>query len=422
MSIINPIFDGENAGEAFEKVNRAMARTDLTNSTRLLTKNRFGRFKTITLTEDTTFQISMELECEWDAVRIGIPNIATTEVPGVRVAVSVFDSWVGPNYQHSAYPPFGWRANTFEGNISATLPARLAEEVPSITFFDVFPRPSVPRVDVPGARPILAIRVQYPTGSKVTVPYNEFYGWRSDPGVATMRVSKQNVLGVDTYLNYDNQSSIDTGAVIPIVQYSARRAGRQVMAIGDSTTEGIGPNTRCNGAAQRLCYNLSTLDSPVEFYNAGIHGAGIVKYIEQLRHLNLVNPTVLLYQPYTINDTPTGGMNQNSFDQHYTGMYRVADAVRKATRPPHLILLEGLPCNPGFRDTGAGDQLRRDLNERIRQFTGAIVPDYASVFTGERDVDGQDLIAEGLSNDNVHPNESGSEVLANALEPIIEEL
>src|SRR5690606_21289089 len=133
------------------------------------------------------------------------------------------------------------------------------------------------------------------------------------------------------------------------------------MGIGDSTSEGIGPNTRCNGALQRLAYNMSTLDSPVEFYNAGMHGQGVSTYIKQLQHIDMVKPTVLIYQPYTINDTPAGGMNQNSFDQHYRGMHLLAEAVRNCLRPPHVVLLEGLPCNPAFRDTGAGDQHRRDL-------------------------------------------------------------
>lgn len=423
MTIIYPIYDGENAGEAFEKINRAMARTDLTNTTHILTKNRFGRWKTITLTEDTTFQIIMEVEAHYDAVRIGIPNLSTEPVPGVRASVSHFAEWIGPNYLASAYPPAGWKAFTWGGESSVTLPARIASEIPSVTFCDFSLRASIERTDVEGGRPIVVVRVQYPTGSKVTVPYNEFYGWRTDTNTAMMRVSKDNVLGVDNSMNFDSQSAIDTGSVIPIVQYSTIKAGRQLMGVGDSTTEGVGPNTRCNGPLQRACRALSTLEEPFEYYNAGIHASGAATYIKMVESfLNVIKPTVLVYQPYSVNDVPTGGMNANSFEKVHGSTARMFHAIRNSDIPTHVVLLEGLPCNPGFKNMGAGDQSRRDINTRMHEYTGVSVPDYASAITGERNADGQDLIIEGMSNDNVHPNEAGSDALAARLIPVIDAL
>src|SRR5699024_2841920 len=85
-----------------------------------------------------------------------------------------------------------------------------------------------------------------------------------------------------------------------------------------------------------------------------------------------------------------------------------------------IFLLEGTPCNKNFRDTGAGDQLRRDVNTWMMTFTGATtIPGYADAVTGVRDPDGQDLMKVGYTDDGVHPNATGYAAMADAIRPFL---
>lgn len=421
---IQPIYDGENAGEAFEKVNLAMARTDLLNLTNVLTCNRFGRWKTITLTEATTFQIVTEVESHLDGIRVGIPNLSASPVVGVRAAVAFMLDFVSGSWYSHPYPDgANWQPCTWNGATSATLPALLHPEVPSVTYSDLMGHRSPARTS--GAvRPLVMVRLQYPAGSVVTVPYQEFYGWRTDGIWRPMRVSKQAVLGVDVPANFTSTTTIDTGAPIPIIRYLSRTAGYQFMHCGDSTVEGLGRNTRGFGAVPMTAVALSSPSAPVEYYNCGLHAQGPVTYGRMIpSYIDSVRPTHLFYSPYSINDTPVGGMNSGTLQRLYHELARVMEAQRTTGRPCHLILLEGLPCNPSFRDTGAGDALRLAMNAELHGYTGAVVPaGYAAAISGAVDPDGQTLIADGLTSDGVHPNEAGYGELASVLIPYLLDL
>lgn len=84
-----------------------------------------------------------------------------------------------------------------------------------------------------------------------------------------------------------------------------------------------------------------------------------------------------------------------------------------------LVLLEPLPVNPAFRDTGAGDQKRRDLIDDLNTFDIPVVTGYAEAFSGSQDTDGQTLIKSGLTTDNVHPNITGYTELSTLVAPYI---
>lgn len=422
---IQPVYDGENAGEAFEKVNLAMARTNLSNTTHVLTCNRFGRWKTITTTEATTYQIVTEVEAHFDSIRIGLPNLHTAAVTGIKVSVAMMKDFVSGNWYSHPYPDgANWQPATWNGAATATLPARLDVEVPSVTYCDLMGHRSVPRTS--GAvRPLVMVRVQVPAGTVMTVPFQEFYGWRIDGQPwRPMRVTKQAVLGVDTPANFTATATIDTLAPIPVIRYVSRSAGYQYMHCGDSTVEGLGHNTRDYGAVPMVANLLSTPSSPVEYYNCGLHAQGPVTYGKMIpAYVDNVRPTHLFYAPYSVNDVPAGGINSGGIQRLYHELSRVLEAVRSTNKPCHLILLEGLPCNPAFRNTGAGDKLRRDINADLHTYGGAVVPvGYAAAISGEVNADGQTLIAAGLSNDNVHPNESGYQQLRDVLLPYLTDL
>ena len=140
-------------------------------------------------------------------------------------------------------------------------------------------------------------------------------------------------------------------------------------------------------------------------------------------HVDEVLPSVLFYQPYSINDVPAGGMNDNSYRNIYASLSLVMRQAKDKGRDAKIYLYEALPCNPNFRNTGAGDQLRRELNVWLQTFSGAYtIPGLANAISGPENEFGQTLIAEGLTDDGVHPNTTGYNALANVIKPFLQEL
>ena len=407
--------------------------TKTLNITNVFTKNPFGRLRPLTpLANTTTVQTIMEFNADFVGVRVGIPNVTAAAQAGVKVSIAVTNELkIGHWYSHP-YSDGGWFRNLtwFDcghgspDGTSVTLPPRIAPERQSVTYSDLIGITSIPRVEEGKTKPLLMIRIEFPAGTTMSCPYTGFYNWRLDGEHPTMRVSKQEVAGVTTPSNYTTTTSIDDEACIPIVQYISPREGHQIMLVGDSTTEGLGGIVRDYGAIQAASNQLSTKEYPIEYYNCGLHAQGPQVYSNQFNdYVDEVLPSIVFYQPYSINDTPNGGMNLSTYSNLYMSLSRVMRQAKDKGRGAMIFLLEGLPCNTNFRDTGAGDQLRRDLNVWLQTFTGAFtIPGYAAAISGEQDVDGQTLIADGMTDDGVHPNGAGYDAMAQVIKPYIKEL
>jgi hypothetical protein len=108
----------------------------------------------------------------------------------------------------------------------------------------------------------------------------------------------------------------------------------------------------------------------------------------------------------------------------YKNLTRVVDVLRNSSTKPRLLLMPGLPCNVAFRDTGAGDQQRRDLNDvELVKYTGIkVAHGYDKVVTGGRTASGQDLIKDGYTNDDVHMLIAGVTAQAEVVKPFIADL
>lgn len=394
--------------------------------TNVLTSRRFGRMKIIDGPASvTTFHIVMELQADFVGLRVGIPNLHTAPVNGVKVSWGVTNQLKGANnYVHPYLDGGYWLTTNFSGQAAVNLPARLAEECPSISYTDIVGFSSIDRVETDRKWPLLVVRVEFPANSKITVPYTDVWFWRTTGQHRTMRISQQNVAGVTTPSSYDATATIDENAFVPIIQYTTRRAGVQLFLCGDSTTEGLGNNVRDYGAVQTAADRLTTKDYPFEYFNAGLHAQGPLTYSKQLElYLQNVKPSAVFYQPYSINNVPTGGMNSSTYGENYISLTRYEDEVRKLVPRPRKFFYEGLPTNTAYRKTGAGDDLRRQWNAWLKTWTGTTTLEgYAAAVTGTRDADGQDQFKEGMTSDNVHPNSTGYDPLATVVVPYLKTL
>lgn len=390
--------------------------------TNILTKGLFGRYNSFTTSSDWTTNIVMELESDFTALRIGIPNALPTQVNGIRVSVGVLAASVPQAWLVDINPTGGWIDATFDGASSLNAPARIAADRYSLPLTDWLNIRSIPRTDG-GIRPLIIMRIEYPSGSFPSVPYLGTSNWRqaaTTPRV--MKTSVQTVLGVTNKAAYTQTTNTEGSVVVPVVQYISKKKGRQGLIVGDSTKEGVGSNPNGYGAVQMASYELSTPDNPIEYFNAGLHAQGPAVYSKRLADMgSFVKPTFVTYSPYSVNDAAVGGLTSDQIGRIYTSL---ADFMNEMRNHPNatLILTEPLPNNPAFRNTGAGDQKRRDLIADLATFDVIVAQGYAAAFSGSQDANGQTLIATGLSSDNVHPNLAGYQALAQIIKPIVENL
>lgn len=389
--------------------------------TNILTKGLFGRYNGFTTSSDWTTNIVMELESDFTALRIGIPNALATAVNGIRVSVGVLAAAVPQAWLVDINPTGGWVDATFNGASSLNAPARIAADRYSLPLTDWLNIRSIPRTDG-GIRPLIIMRIEYPNGSLPSVPYLGTSNWRQPTTPRVMKTSVQTVLGVTNKAAYTQTTNTEGSVVVPVVQYISKKKGRQGFISGDSTKEGVGGNPNGYGAVQMASYELSTPDNPIEYFNAGLHAQGPAVYSKRLADMgSFVKPTFVTYSPYSVNDVAVGGLTSDQIGRIYTSL---ADFMNEMRNHPNatLILTEPLPNNPAFRDTGAGDQKRRDLIADLSTFDVIVAQGYAAAFSGAQDADGQTLIATGLSSDNVHPNLAGYQALAQIIKPIVENL
>jgi hypothetical protein len=388
------------------------------NTTNVLTKALFGRYNTYNPNSNWTTNVVMELEAEFTGLCIAIPNILPTAVEGVRVSVGVVAANVPQAWLVGIEPTGGWVDATFSGNTTVALTPRIAAERVSLTPSDYLALRSIPRTDG-GIHPLIIIRTEYPAGSIPSTPYLGTSNWRQLTSPRIMKTSVQAVLGVSDKASFTQTTNTEGSVLVPIVQYYTKKKGKQLFISADSTGEGVGGTPNAYGAVQMAAYTQSTPDAPIEYFNAGLHAQGPDTYKMRLQDVgDFVKPTMVFYSPYSVNDVSVGGLTDVQLGRVYTSLSFIMDEMRKHPNAT-LVLLEALPNNPSFRDTGAGDQRRRDLNADLATFDIILAEGYAAALSGAVDVDGQTLIADGLSGDNVHPNSAGYSTMSAVVAPIV---
>lgn len=399
----------------------------MTTGTNVLTKNLFGRLRAEPITVSTTFNGNMELEAEFLSLRLGIPNIHTAAVPGVKVSVGVLASVPAADYQVWITPE-----NNEWLDFTIDLPARLGEERPSITYIDVAALASVARTDVANGRTLIIYRIEFPANSVASMPMNNQYFWRGSKAPRVLRTSNQAVQGVTSKAAFTSQAAYaatkggDDYAVVPVVQYQTLARGHQVMICGDSIQEGIGGDVRCYGAMERSVYELSTPDRPLEYFNAALHAQGPDVYSRFFAdHVATVRPTIVTYSPWSGNDVTAGsGLSAAALRRLKASLGRVFSALQAASLRPIVLMPEATPVNTGYRNVGANDQIRREFNATWlpKVSAGIVIKGFASALTGTRDASGQDQMKTGLTNDGVHPNDAGHDTAKEQVKPILKRL
>jgi len=404
----------------------------MTTGTSIFTKHLFGRMKTQPAANAITFHMIIEVETDFLGFRIGIPNIHTAAVTGVKACVGVVAAVPAADYQVFTTPEASEWVDVTWNNGAATvdLPMRIAEERYSLPWSDMIYLPSIARTDSASGRPLVMVRIEYPAGSTLTTPYNDLYYWRGASAPRIYRSTNQEVLGVTNKATFTQNNIVTSGgdakAVVPAIQYMTTKRGHQVMIMGDSIQEGLGGNVRDYGAIQRTCYELSTPERPIEYFNAALHAQAPDLYSRMIEdHIDMVRPTVLSYAPWSGNDVAANtGMTVAAQRRYKAALGRVYAALQQRNMRPIIFFPEATPVNTSYRNVGANDQVRRDYNAKFLPgvVNGVVFKGYAAAITGDRDAAGQDQIKTGFTGDNVHPNDAGYDALKEIVKPYFKRL
>lgn len=389
--------------------------------TNLLTKGMFGALTPVSLAADFTSQTVMELEADFMGFRVGIPNMHTGAVPGVRVCVALVNQVIAQAWLIDNAPTTDWLDCTFSGSVTVELPARLGPSRPSITWSDRIELASLARIDA-GIRPLVMVRIEIPAGGYKSQPANGIGQWRQPTAPRYLKAAVQNVLGVTNKSAYTNTTNTEAGVMIPVVQYTSEKAGRQFLISGDSTVEGVGGFPACYGPPQRVAYTESTPDYPIEYFNAAIHAQAPVVYHQRIADLiDIVSPTDVFYSPYSFNDVASGsGITDQAIGRLKSALAETLAAIRRANRQPDVILLEGIPHTSAIRPVGTGDLRRVALNDWFATLSGVrSAVGYADAVSAGADVSGQIQLNSSYTTDGVHLNANGNHAAMLALKPFV---
>jgi hypothetical protein len=258
-----------------------------------------------------TWHQLLSLAAPFDAIRIGLPNIAATALPGVIASVAPTNTLANVRDPQGAT----WTRLLFGGANAATLPASADPVVGNVTWSDWATVASLPRTDG-GAFPLVMVRVYnplagYPIINLTSLPVNFPTKFEAVNGGRIVRYYGQTAVdGVTTPASFTT-TALNVNYGMPIyVQYKTKTKVVTVYGCGDSIMSGYDGEGRV-GWSSRATYAASTASRPTEYCCGGMVAQPGSKYLGRLSMLmNDIKPTVVPYMALSTNDpgclTPTG--------------------------------------------------------------------------------------------------------------------
>lgn len=371
-----------------------------------------------------TFQVQTVLECEADAIQVGVFNADTVAVAGVHVSSLASAQLQADNSSAANNNGVTWLDHTAAGSATGTLAANSsgATGQPPITWFDVMPQPTVSRTDSGKTLPVLSVRVDWPTGVNYTYlpgPGAGGAAWESDNaavGNRPYRVRLQAVSAATNATRANLTSTTTQTAFWPaiLIRYWPRSGGcRQLVLVGDSELSNIGGTVPRYGFAQIYQAALSTPAKPIEIVNMSLGGSVDSQILTAARCIAPILPgaTVIF-----ANGTPNG--TTTTLSAADVARWRGTKAQLKALFAAYKqVVMTMMPINPALKPWGATDSFRQAMNATEVAQTEVKVLDAASAVSGGLDGNGQELMA--LTSDDLHPNDAGKAAIAAKLQSLL---
>ena len=329
---------------------------------------------------------------------------------------------------------------TFDGAATVTLAAASGadNEVQPFAFSDMTPLASIPRVDIPGALPLIDVWV-YVTSAGGTTAFQVARGTEWSAGInlggktrCAFVCRKTNTKIIDltsegalptNYASMNNAAQIDTSPIAGVITTPIYPVS-EVLVSGDSKAAGSLVSLQYMGVSAHVRAVWSLNDDGGRYSIANIARGAWPSwdyFARLLAHLNakdsngdyLHNPAVVVYHAWSPNDITQGGgtVTDALVDAMWARCSRLITLCRR--RNIGLVLCTGSPratngANTASSYTSPEDAIRQSFNDRLRAITG---PRLAIADTGGSAV-GNGATPElwasaNLTQDGLHESQAG---------------
>lgn len=369
------------------------------------------------------------LECHTDRIRVWVFNPVAAILTNCKVLLSTSDTMPGLNTSlaGSTTTPGGIISGgasvaSAQFDVAAGTDANAISATPS-PWIDIS---TIDRVDVPGALPLLRVRVELPGASNANRPAlltsNTRAAWENPaniPGGRVMKCRSDAVLGATT--GGSGASTAFADDVMPIlIEYMPRTGyGTTFCILGDSLPEGVDVEIEGYGWPQISRAAVSSMESPVEICMLAAGSTNSTDHMNRAESvLPLIKPEVVIAAMFTPN-----GITAPTFTE--TGnarlMYRNTQRIKAVCADNNLRYVgwSGVPMlsaapdpSTGYKDMDSASATA--LNAYIAAILASRDPviDSYSALIGGHDVDGQATLRVGSAAGNLHLTLAGQTIAA----------
>lgn len=358
-----------------------------------------------------TFRTIFTIAADCDAVRIIFSHAGTAPVSISSAAVAALST--AADFTLSSV---SWSAVEFDGDPNGTIPPSPGTQRRGLLLSDWVPLKSVPRSDVAGGLPLIAVSAYIPTAGTLTLSGNstgsdDFTNWASHPTRPhVMRYNNGDC--VTTPANFVDTTNRST-SIIAGVQYKSRNRVVTVICCGDSISDGRGTYLGGNFAF-RACDEKQNKAIGFDYCNfawSGVGASAITSQVQDILQAGITGDILLLPNgtPNSLGTPILSSAIDTLRIQTLAGMNKAAE---EGLVP---IVWTMLPTNSSVKDYNSSDSLRRAYNDEWRALAsgkgGVLVADFDAKLAGVTDGDGQIQMLVGSTSDGIHPNDTGEELL-----------
>jgi hypothetical protein len=219
---------------------------------------------------------------------------------------------------------------------------------------------------------------------------------------------------------------IANGPVMCLIQVMTRHAGIVGLITGDSHHAGVATTSQINNFLLRclLSFGHETKGRlPMGFVNTAAGGLTSVQFFPRMTALlQAVRPGFVVLPGWSYNETSEGiHANETAENQLFARMLLAADGVRQAGAVPIFVTPFPRDANSMTEAVRSVWLARRDSLLTLR-CSGEIVLDATPLLGARTDGGFNGTYLDGLSIDEMHPNDAGHAAVAAALTPIVRRL
>lgn len=404
----------------------ATQRGNISNQQRLVQQNILGqqwgaRMQTGTSASVYTWHQTFVLEAQATRFRVLFLNNSTTSTAAITNAMVAVSNRLGTTDTERRTPTGNWRALTFSGAQSGTVPIAASTFTPARLWSDWVYIKTVSRVDG-GALPVVMVRATTPASNICFANYS-YSPWASSSAFVDDRPLYV-FRGVGNQGRPDNAGGFSgTAYNYPIVMGYEAQVEKNCYTFaynGDSITEGavnLATGNFGNGWAWQTTRALRAANPGIAigYVNNGVSSSDSSNFVTNVANFmsSGVSFDAAIYSPFTPNDTgPTAseiGLMQSRFNS-------VIGSIAVTGKP----LIITTPC-PNDNYTASQDGWRLTFLATLRTYTDTLagVIDWESAIA---DGATPNRYKAGLTTDLTHPNEAGYAAMSVPAQPVLQSM